>query len=215
MLLRWDGTGRDKNGSVVMTGLGRGRWDRSLTSERRRELQHRRLLDAAVNALPHGDVTATRVVTDAGIGRNTFYRHFPNADAVVVEALAEAVDETRRALGRSVIGARTPVERVRALVSTWLGQALERRAIVPALLSGSGPAGRQGAELLRELERHLRDALHLAKAAGVVGLTPDPLRLRCLVAAFVAAALHVAEQPAPELRAAAELLVDLTVRSFR
>jgi AcrR family transcriptional regulator len=207
--------GCHENGNVLMMGPGRGRWDRAIDAERRREVQHRRLLDAAASAALRGDVTATRVVSGAGVGRNTFYRHFPNVDAAVAEALEEAVDDLRRALGRSVLGARTPMERVRAVASAWLRQALEQGAILGLLLHAGGPAAKKSADVLRELERHLRDALHLAKAAGIVGLPPDPLRLRCLVAGFVAAALHVTEHPSADLRAPVDVLVDLTLRSFR
>ncbi len=69
--------------------------------------------------------------------------------------------------------------------------------------------------LQADLEAALRAALDLAKAAGVVGLSAERFRLRCVVGAFVEAAVLMSEQPERDLRVSVETLVDLTVRAFR
>jgi AcrR family transcriptional regulator len=156
----------------------------------------------------------THVVLEAGIGRNTFYDHFEDVDAAVAAAGEDAVHASYDALVVAEAGARTPVERVRAIARAWvafagdhpdLAGALVRRATTTPLRPFGG----------RNLEAILAEALTEAKAAGAIGREPDPIRIRCIAAAFLAAASLIARAEAVSPEEMAEMLSDLALRTFR
>lgn len=190
-----------------MASRGRGRWDRKLSRADRRAAQRLRILDATARAnTEHGRaLTLSDIVLRAGVGRNTFYEHFEDVDAAIRVAAAEGIEGTTRAIEQAVADARTPIERLRKTARAWLESALGRPGL-PSMRFGE----RTG------LEEALGKVLSDAKAAGVIGRGPEPIRLFCLVGAFEAAAQLVGEPPPPfHHEEIEEVLVDLTLRAFR
>jgi AcrR family transcriptional regulator len=200
-----------------MASRGRGHWDRMLSCDDRRVAQRLRILAATARAnAEHGRaLTLSDIVLEAGVGRNTFYEHFEDVDAAIRAAVAESIEGTARAIEQAVADARTPIERLRSMARAWVASALERPGLVDAIRQDptrqSGrTSGRTG------LERALGDVLADAKAAGVIGQGPEPVRLFCVVGAFEAAAVLIGETTPPIHRERMEdLLVDLTLRAFR
>ena len=196
---------------------GRGRWDRSVPGDRRHEIHRRRLLDAtrAAVAAVGAATTATQVVGLAGVGRNTFYEHFQNVEGAVAAAYRETLDEIRQTIDDAVGAARTPIEGLRALTTAWLAAAPLHSGVLLAALSG-GDAERDARALLRrEIEDQLWSALASARAAGVVGIRVEPVRLACVAGAFERAAVDIADDGETDTARMVETLVDVTLRAFR
>jgi AcrR family transcriptional regulator len=207
---------RDKNYLVVMIKPGRGHWDRSLSRGQRRARERAGIVRAAARA--HAEfgraLTLTHVVLEAGVGRNTFYDHFEDVDAAVVAAEEEGALVSYGALVAAGARARTPVERVRAVSRAWVAFAAEHRDLVSALCrrtmnSPLRPVGVPG------LESILAEVLSEARAAGAVGREPEPLRVRGVAAAFLAAAMLIARAEPILPEETAEMLSDLVLRAFR
>lgn len=198
-----------------MIAPGRGKWDRRTTDEERRVAARQRLLEAteSVVAAQGGAATAAEIIGRAGVGRNTFYEHFDSVRGAVEEVARGAAEQTSMALRRSSSAARTPRERMRALSYAWL-EAVSQRPVVAGAL-GLGPPTEALARLMAELEGELGSAVEFARRAGAVGLPPEPLRLSCLLGAFVTAATYVTGNPGVDVRASADVLADLTLRAFR
>jgi len=204
----------DGDDAVLNRARGRGRWDRRSTDEARRQETRRLVLDATARVVASrgGTATAAAIIELSGIGRNTFYEHFEGVSAAVSEVLREHVTELGAALRAQTSPVRTPHERLRALSSAWLLQTARRPFAMAILLDT--PAESRGL-VLAELETEVRAALELARSAGTVAVEVEPLRLACVVGAFVGAASLLARTPGTDARSAAETLTDVTLRMFR
>ena len=193
---------------------GRGQWDRSLTPELR-HAEHRRALLAALDeaaAAPGRTLTVEHVLQRAQVGRNTFYRHFPDLETAIrastdlgARALAESLDAALR-------DARTPIEQLRSLTTAWLQRAAAHPGQILLLLEDAGPDGPRAVTVL---EARLSRVASAARSSGAVGLQPDPWRLRALAGAFAECARHVARHAGPNLSPPLDTLVDLVLRALR
>ncbi|HEX4334945.1 MAG TPA: hypothetical protein VH062_03465 [Polyangiaceae bacterium] len=156
--------------------------------------------------------TAGEIIGLAGTGRNTFYEHFDGVDAAVSEVIRTAVRDLGNALHESTAETRAPRERIRSLATAWLA-GTAKNPLATAVLLETVSEGRT--LLLAELEKELRGALELGRTAGALSVATEPLRVACALGTFVAAATHVARTADVDLRAAADTLTDVTLRSFR
>ncbi|MBC5785772.1 TetR/AcrR family transcriptional regulator [Ramlibacter sp. USB13] len=109
----------------------------------RKQLTHDRILDAAARALRetgfHG-VGVADIMKRAGLTHGGFYAHFPSRDALIVEALQRAGEDSQGRLQRSMAaGEARAGSRFRALVESYLSEthlkAADRGCPVAALLS--------------------------------------------------------------------------------
>jgi AcrR family transcriptional regulator len=192
---------------------GRGRWDRRVPGEARRVSQRRKILEAVGRvAAEQGEVTVGEVVTAAGIGRNTFYEHFDDARAAVEALEREGLARLRALLDARMEDARTPVEQLRALSAGWVE--VVRDSACSALFRAHA-GGPDRATARGELEERLRAVLLEARAAGTVARVPEAIRVTCLAGAFDAVADRIVSDDAVDAKAAAEALVDVTLRAFR
>jgi AcrR family transcriptional regulator len=196
---------------VVMASPGRGRWERHLSREERHSAQRRKILESLPPLIAErgNAFTVDDVVDAAGIGRNTFYVHFEDADAATAALLWEALDELNAALEAVRASARTPLARVRGVTAAWAHCA----ATNPAL-SLLAHAEAEGGGVNGALAAHLNEAVAAARRAGVLGREPDALHRALLIGAFDAAAVHAAAHPHGEA-GVAEALVDLILRLLR
>src|SRR4051794_13401552 len=125
---------------VQIPAPGRGAYDRSL-SRSQRDAEHReRLLLAAAEVLAEGPPTIARIVEHAGVGRSTFYEFFDGPEHILEHLEQRALRGLGTALDAAFTVARTPLERVRALVRNWLieidAHAVEARVALTRRLGG-------------------------------------------------------------------------------
>lgn len=131
----------------------------------------RRIVDAARRAIRKdglGAPSVQAVMADAGLTVGGFYAHFPNRDALMLDALSELVNE-RMAELRALIPTTTAAER-RALTARYYLSRKHRDGVVercplPAVLSEIGNAGEPFRDLLET---------HLVEWAGALRERDDP-----------------------------------------
>ncbi|MFG2761344.1 TetR/AcrR family transcriptional regulator [Streptomyces wuyuanensis] len=157
-------------GTGGASGAGTGGDPRA---ERTRDRLRRALLDEC-RERPLAEASVAGLVRRAGLGRATFYLHYPDLDALAVDACAEIVRDAVEAL-HAWRGVPDPAAPPASLTDFFTG-VVPHAALYRALLreGGGGPLG----DLLhRELRERSRRERELAGAAA-----PD------LVASAVAAA---------------------------
>jgi AcrR family transcriptional regulator len=154
------------------------------------------------------------VIALAGVGRNTFYEHFSDAEDALRAVQREAARALARALDDAFVTARTPVERLRALSLAWLTTVAGEPAARALLHAADGPRSPR-AELRHHVERLLASVVAEARAAGRASLAPDRVRIAAVGGAFEQVAREVVDDPAAPRAEVAEVLVDLVLRSFR
>jgi len=118
----------------------------------------RRLLDAALEIMgKHGTTARARVadiVTAAGVSNDTFYRHFPSKDSLVVALLEDGTDRLASYISHQMGKEVTPERKVQRWVEGVLSQTREEVAAttLAVLWNGSsvgigGTAGRHNASV--------------------------------------------------------------------
>jgi len=142
--------------------------------------ERRRIVAAASDLMGEVGPASTKlseIATRAGVAYGTIYRHFPNRNALLLEAL---LDQTRQVveLWDDATRVKDPVERIIAICSVPFEHAMR----VPGLpLAFSGAVAIDGAQaetarLFRLGETHVKKAIAQAKRAGkFAGLPNDVL----------------------------------------
>ncbi len=195
----------------------RGKYARGKEAAQRRKEQATLLNDAVGRSLlRHGprDLVVDHVLEESGLGRNTFYEHYPNLDAALKQMEHGAAQALGRACDASLLHAHTPREQLRALVGAWVSFAGGHALPVAACLRIAGWEGRPTG-LRKPLERVLGRVLVNAHRAGVIAQTPSGLRIRSAVAVLVelGATTAYARRETPE--ELVEFGVDACFRLFR
>jgi AcrR family transcriptional regulator len=196
---------------VQLPAPGRGAYNRRL-SRAERDAQHReRLLLAAAEVLAHGPPTVARIVERAGVGRSTFYEFFDSPEHLLEHLEQRTVRTLEAALESAFEEARTPLERVRAVVRSWLSL-LEARPVEARV----SLTRRLGSELLspagKLLHQLLERCVSAARQDGVGSFTAtDDVSLLAAAAAVEALTRrHLAGGPIRDApRALAELIAKL------
>jgi AcrR family transcriptional regulator len=166
------------------------------------------LLLAAADVLLQGPATVARIVERAGVGRSTFYEFFDGPEHVLDQLEQRALRMFELGLDEAFDEARTPLERVRAIVRHWLFELevrpVEARVALTRRIT-SEPLSPAGQLLLRALERCVQaaaqDGMAWFKAA-------DELSLLAAAAAIEALSRrHLTGRPLQDpQRALAELI---------
>ena len=197
---------------------GRGKYDRAHSPAERAATQARRLIDATARVVAqHGlsGTTIDRVVRAAGVGRNTFYRHYRDLPHAVRHARATASASLWKEASSGLAAAYTPTEKIRAILRVWLRLARTDPDTVALLLV---PSHRENGTLATEataaLGQLLTATLADAHRDAVLSTPPDPLRVLAATGALEAVTRSYLKDPA-SLDAAHATLVDVVTRLFR
>lgn len=201
------------NRSELLPAPGRGAYDRSL-SRAERVAQHReRLLLAAAEVLGDGELSVSRVVERAGVGRSTFYEFFDSPRHLREHLEQRFLRALETALEAALVEARTPLERMRALARRWLGE-LETRPVEARVAL----APRAGAELLSSagqlLHRALRKSAEAAREGGLgwMSAADEPSLLAATAAVEMVSRRHLAGPALPDVQ---RTLADVIMKLLR
>ncbi len=185
-------------------------WSQTIEAHRR-GVRDAILHTTATLVAAHGlhAVTMSRIAEDAGIGRATLYKYFPDIEAILVawheRQVATHLDELA-AIGRRAAGT---AERLEAVLAAYARIVATRQAGHGPELSSLLHRGEHVARARQHLRDFLRNLLAEAAAGGVVraDVSPDELASYCL---------HALEA-APELpsEAAVQRLVEVTLAGLR
>jgi AcrR family transcriptional regulator len=175
--------------------------------------QRERLLRATAEILLEGGVTLARIVERAGVGRSTFYEFFDSPEHVVALLVQRNLSSLEQVLEAAFNGAHTPLERLRALLRSWLSE-LEARPLEARVLL----TRRDERELLSSAGKALHAALertaHAARRDGVSVLgNGDELML--LAAAAGVEAVTLRHLLGPPLNDAPRALTELVLKLLR
>jgi AcrR family transcriptional regulator len=160
----------------------------------RKQLTHERIVDTAARVLRDGGfqgVGVADIMKRVGLTHGGFYAHFPSRDALLVEALERAGQDSRARLQRSMdVAEKKAASRFRALVESYLsGRHL-----------ASAESGCPVAALASEMPRQ-SDAVRAAGATRVQSLTSavaatlpgeEPAETAGIVASQLVGALQLA-----------------------
>jgi AcrR family transcriptional regulator len=167
---------------------GRGRYDRGATASERARTARAAITSAVIRLL-----RASRAVPSVddvcgltGLGRNTFYGHFPSAQAAADQVVTDCLAQIEHTLGSAARAALTPYAEVTEFAQGWFDFCASTGDAVEV----AEAAGRD--RLQAALEQRLR-ALHAAGAsAGVYRKDLGFERLVALRGATVELSLAVA-----------------------
>lgn len=159
---------------VQLPAPGRGAYDRALTRPERDAEHRERLIQATAEVFLQGKTSVARVIEHAGVGRSTFYEFFDSPEHVLAHLEQRALRALQGALEQQLREARTPLERVRALVRAWLTWAEADPLDARVLLARRGPR-----EILSAAGKLLHQALersvHAAQLDRIGGFSVSQL----------------------------------------
>lgn len=158
------------------------------TKASRKELTHARIVEVAARAIRRAGyrgVGVADIMKEAGLTHGGFYAHFPSRDALVVEALQRAGQDTgtamRDAIARLVARGLTPFA---ALVTAYLHDThldrIEDGCVVAALASETS---RQDEAIRGEAARRVADLTELVRST--LPAAADPAQAELLTATLV------------------------------
>ena len=211
---------RDTRGSHTH---GRGKYDRTQSSEDRHSEQRVRILDAAAEVFASkgfAHASVRDIVTSAGMSRRTFYEHFEDLRDVLLQVHDRAASLTFRIVEERIRATSDPMARVKAGVTAFLSVLGEQGDLARVLfreIRAAGPADEARHEaLLARYVGLLFEGVADAYAKGVATRPPDELTIFALVSAMEAVAMrYVSRHEEARAVEAAPTLVELVVRAFR
>lgn len=199
-------------------------YDRSQTPEERRREQRRRLLNAAADVfatLGFAGSSVEAVVDRAGMSRRTFYEHFDDLGAILLQLHDRSASVAYRFVEAAVksIDENDPVSRVKAGVVAFLAIIAEYpdlSRVVFREVRASGPDNEHRRDVV--LGRYvslLFETFSRAYAKGLIRRQPDELTLYMLVAGMESVAMrYVARNEASRLQEASPVLAELLLKAF-
>lgn len=193
----------------------RGRWRRDQSrDDRRAELRAAVLAATADAARDVATTSVESIVARAGVGRNTFYEMFRDADDAVLTVRLIAAHALLHALSEGSSSERTPRERFRSIAAAWVSCAAKQGPFTGALLARNDAPDGPLSKLRAGASSVLAAALTDAQRAGATGQTPDAIRLGLIGGMFETAA-RLANQPDVDQDKLAATLADLVLRGLR
>jgi hypothetical protein len=137
---------------------GRGRYDRARTQQARHVEQFERLLQAMATVLASDrELSVSNIVSQGGVGRNTFYEYFDDLEHALRGIDRLALGVVGRAIGRSLMSATTPLDQLDAVSEGWT-VAIEARPRLARIALRCCPAHRKYSQV-STLGRYVADTL--------------------------------------------------------
>jgi AcrR family transcriptional regulator len=137
----------------------------------------RRLLDAAFTVMSrHGTASRVRVadiVAAAGMSNDTFYRHFPSKDALVIALLEDGTERLARYLAHQMGKEESPRGKIRRWVEGVLAQTREQAAATTLAVLWNGSSVGDGMTAGRHNASVPLAALLHEPFAALGSLTPE------------------------------------------
>ena len=169
---------------------------------------------AALSADNDRELSVANVVEVAGIGRNTFYEYFDDLEHALSATKGRALSDFAPRLAAAMQVARTPLERMRALVRVWTENLLVNPARVKLALRAQPEL--IDATQLSALGQHIAGVMNaeLDARSALPGLA-EPVRVAVVAALFEAvsrAHLNVRAMTSEELQ---RVLTDWSLRLLR
>ncbi len=143
-----------------------------------------RLLRAAAVVFARHGVEAPaieHILIEAGVSRRTFYKHFANRDALLIELHRELTERVLATTLSSISTPTTPSERIARAVDVLIGVAVRGGSLFRVLqMEAARPGSALASRRTQVLGRFLESTTQAFVAAG--RSPPDPLYLQGLMA---------------------------------
>jgi AcrR family transcriptional regulator len=207
----------------MVKATGRGKYDRSQTSEARREERRERLLDAATEVFAARGYAGTRVddiVEHAGISRRTLYEEFESVDAILNEVYERAVRISFTSILERLVIVHDPLDRIRTGVAAYyelIAANPSAARVVFEVYRHAGPA--QAARYELNTTRYtllLLESLNAAHAAGQLGRPADEASVYALTKGLEAVGVRAMNRGEHHrLGEVAPVMATLIIEAFR
>ena len=207
---------------AAQPGPGRGNYDRSRTKKERYDERHVRLLRAAAEVFAKegfSGANLTKIITQAGVGRKTFYEHFDDMQHCLVSVYEYAIEVVFRDVGARLSKIDDPIERLERGIANYLEIIGRNGALAQVVnrdilgVARKYAARRDAAHTLYAMM--IMDGAAQAHALGRLAGEPDELTCFGLVGAIESVAMRYIDRGEAECIAdAAPVLVELVVRAF-
>lgn len=144
-------------------------------AQRNRE---RILAVALVELTRSADAPVSAIAKKAGVGQGTFYRNFPNREALVLEVYRYEMQQVADTAAQ-LLGARVPDRALREWMDRLAQYAMAKAGLAVALRATAGPCGSLAQLGHGPVTRGITLLLHANEEAGTIrpGVTPDDFLL--------------------------------------
>lgn len=214
---------KQQNGDAEMgKAPGRGKYDRTRTPDERGREQVRRLLDSAGHVFAEvgwADATVEAIVSRAGMSRRTFYEHFDDLEACLLELHGRVVKVSFRAIEGAVMSQTEPAEMLRTGVHGFLGgiaQFPHMSRVMFRVVRSAGPQFETLHEqMMARFAKLFLAAVEKTYAMGRAEKPSDELRVYILVAGMEGLAMrYVMRGEEAKALEAAPVLIDMIRKVF-
>jgi AcrR family transcriptional regulator len=202
---------------------GPGTYDRTKTSEQRRDEQRRALIEAAAHVFArdgYARASVASIIEVAGLSRGTFYRHFDDLADVFMAVRRQASEIAQQAVADAIAGEDDPVAQLRAGIRAFLHLLVRYGDLARVFLRAGAPEPREHEHLHRaSVDRFvelLRGGVERALQMGLIHRMPDDLLIYAVAHAIEGTAIRRLEMHEEHLAPEAEtVLLELCMRVFR
>lgn len=153
-------------------------------------------LERLLERLPYAQIGISQLAEEAGVGRPTFYRHFPTVHALLIDRITQDYLEQRSIAKRLAEAGRDKYLAQLEITVFALERIAHKPKLYRALLDGS--AGANGVTLFREQLTHL--TTHLPFPTGDARNDNPDLAISMMsgaISGFLLAWLEAGRQPEP------------------
>ena len=206
---------------------GRGKYDRTRSSDERQKEQMRRLLEAAgivFAEMGWADATVEAIVNRAGMSRRTFYEHFDDLKECLLVLHQKVTKVSFRTVESQVHGQTEPPEMLRMGVMAFLGGIAmfpHMARVMFRVVRSAGPEFERAHEqMMARFAKLVLDGVERSLASGRYNATRPAdgqveLRVFALVSGMEAVAMrYVMRGEEAKALEAAPVLVDMVQKAF-
>lgn len=211
------------SGSNVARAPGRGKYDRTRSSDERQKEQMRRLLEAAAFVFAEkgwSNATVEAIVTRAGMSRRTFYEHFEDLRDCLLTLHRKVSKLSFRVVeARTQSAEQNPPEMLRAGIEGLLGGIAMFPHFARVMFREVRAAGPEFEiihdQMMSRFATLVTSGVQKAYEMGRTKRPPDELRVFALVAAMEAVGMrYVMRGEEDKALEAAPVLIDMVQKTF-